>query len=143
MTTDPADPLSLALFVRANRCGVVATVSELEAPEAALVGLAALDDGTLIFDSPVDSRKITNLRTRDRVAVVVGTVGDVTVQIEGTAFVAERDERERLGRAYLDEFPGGRALHEDFAVVGIRPNWVRVYDASDERPVIVESQWEG
>lgn len=142
MVIDPADPASLVEFVRRERRGVVATVSVESAPEAALVGLAALDDGTLVFDSPEKYRKIENLRTCDRVAVVVGTDGSVSAQIEGIAFVAsDEGERERLGRAYIQQFPGSRALTDGFVVVGIRPSWVRVYDASVDPPRVTEATW--
>ncbi|GAB3795136.1 pyridoxamine 5'-phosphate oxidase family protein [Humibacter antri] len=141
MHPDADDPRSLAAFVRHVGAGVVATVTAQGAPEAAFVGLAALDDGTLIFDSPSGYRKIENLRACDRVAVVVGTDGDVSVQLEGTAFLAFGAERERLGTAYLEQFPGSRALSAGFVVVGVRPTWVRVYDASDEQPVVTEAYW--
>lgn len=141
MTIDPSAPLSLASFVRQEQHGVVATVSSDSAPEAALVGLAALDDGTLIFDSPAGYRKIRNLAANDRVAVVIGTDGDVSVQVEGTASVAVGEELQRLGAAYVAQFPGSRALADGFAVVGIRPSWVRVYDASTTAATVTEASW--
>ncbi|KQV06854.1 pyridoxamine 5'-phosphate oxidase family protein [Leifsonia sp. Root112D2] len=142
MTIDPGDPLSVAEFVRREQRGVIATISAKSWPQAALVGLAALDDGTLIFDSPVSSRKIENLRSCDRIAVVVGTGGDVSVQIEGIALQASATvERGRLAAAYAEQFPGSRALADGFAVVGIRPSWVRVYDASTDPPAVTEATW--
>ncbi|REJ05934.1 pyridoxamine 5'-phosphate oxidase family protein [Microbacterium bovistercoris] len=137
---DPHDPSSIARFVDAIGCGVVATVSPDGAPEAALVGLAALDDGTLIFNTPDDARKVANLRADARAAVVV-SAGDVSVQAEGSATIAEDAERERIGGAYEGRFPGSRAFADGFLVVAVRPDWVRVYDARPRPAVVAEAVW--
>lgn len=142
MRFDPSDRSALAAFARHERRGVVATVYVDGLPEAALVGLASLDDGTLIFDSPRASRKIENLRHCSRVAVVIGTAGEISVQVEGDATPAiAGDDRVRLGAAYNAQFPGSRALADGFVVVGIRPTWVRVYDATTEPPTVAEASW--
>ena len=138
---EPDDTAAFAAFVRAHGRGVVATASVSGAPEAALVGIAALDDGTLIFDTYADSRKAANLRHDERVAIVVGTDADVSVQIEGTATITVGEEREQRGAAYNAQFPGARALDPDFAVVVVRPEWVRVYDASAQPAVVTEARW--
>ena len=141
MNFDPSDTAAFAAFVRTQGRAVVATLAPAGAPQAALVGVAALDDGTLIFDTPDDSRKIHNLHENGRVAVVVGTDGDVTVQIEGVATIASGASRERHGAAYNEQFPGSRALDQGFAVVVVRPEWVRVYDASARPAVVTEARW--
>lgn len=138
---EPSDAAAFATFVRAHGRGVVATVAASGAPEAALVGIAALDDGTLIFDTTDDSRKVHNLRRDNRVAVVIGTTGDVSVQIEGVATIATGAARERHGAAYNAQFPGSRALDPGFAVIVVRPDWVRVYDASTHPAVVTEARW--
>ena len=138
---DPGDVAAFTAFVRAQGQGVVATVSPSGAPEAALVGLAALDDGTLVFDTHAGSRKAENLRHDHRIAVVVGTVGELSVQIEGFAAIAHGAHRERYGAAYAAQFPGSHALDPDFAVVAIRPSWVRVYDASVTPARVSEARW--
>ncbi|WP_349425628.1 pyridoxamine 5'-phosphate oxidase family protein [Microbacterium sp. LWS13-1.2] len=141
MTFDPRDTAAFAAFVRAQGRAVVATVAPSGVPEAALVGMAALDDGTLIFDASDDSRKIHNLRENGRVAVVAGTDGDVTVQVEGVATIASDTSREFHGAAYNEQFAGSRALDQGFAVVVVRPDWVRVYDASARPAVVTEARW--
>ena len=75
------DRVELVAFVRAHGLGVVATSGPDGAPEAALVGLAATDDGELLFDTAVGSRKHANLVERPRVALVVGWDDEVTLQI--------------------------------------------------------------
>ena len=141
MSFHPADVAAFAGFVRAEAQGVVATVSPSGAPEAALVGLAVLDDGTLVFDAHVESRKVENLRHDHRIAVVVGTDHSVSVQVEGFAAIAHGAQRERYGAAYNAQYPGARALDPEFAVVVMRPEWVRVYDASVQPPKIAEARW--
>ena len=141
MSFDPSDSAAFVAFVRRQRRAVVATVAPSGVPEAALVGVAALADGTLIYDTAGDSRKIQNLSQNGRVAVVIGTDGDVTVQVEGVATIASGASRERHGAAYKEQFPGSRALDQDVAVVVVRPEWVRVYDASARPAVITEARW--
>ena len=141
MALDPRDRPSITAFVRREGRGVVATVTQQGRPEAALVGLAALPDGTLIFNSEVKARKIQNLAANDLVAVVVGVGGDVSVQFEGTATITDSEERQAYGSAYDRQFPGSRALHDDFTVVAVHPSWVRVYDASSAPAVVTEADW--
>lgn len=141
MAFDPSDVPAFVAFVRAEAQGVVATVSPSGAPEAALVGIAALDDGTLVFDTLVGSRKAENLRHDHRIAVVVGTDGAVSVQIDGFGTIVHGTLREEYGSAYNAQFPGSRALDPDFAVVVIRPAWVRVYDAATNPARVTEARW--
>ena len=141
MTLDPHDRLSIAAFVRQEGRGVVATVAPQGGPEAALVGLASLDDGTLVFNAARQARKIDNLATNDLVAIVVGVAGEVSVQLEGTAVIAREQERERYGDEYERQLPGSRARDPEFAVVVVRPSWVRVYDTSTRPATVLEARW--
>jgi general stress protein 26 len=140
---DAADLASVVAFAAAHDVAVVATVAPDGRPEAALVGIAALADGTLVFDAPDDARKVVNLRRTPHAAVVIGTEGEVSVQLEGPAAVAEGEERERLGAAYEARFPGSRALAPGFVVVAVRPEWVRVYDASVSPARVSEARLRG
>lgn len=137
---DPSSPIELAALVRRERRAVLSTVSPDGAPEAALVGLAALDDGTLILNAAETARKIGNIRHEPRVALVIGTGDEFSVQVEGVAEVAAGSERLRLGDAYDAQYPGSRSLHDGFAVVVVRPTWVRVYDLTRD-PHADEARW--
>jgi hypothetical protein len=141
MALDPTDRTAVAAFIRSEGRAVVATAGSDGAPEAALVGAAALDDGTLIFDAPAHTRKIANMHGQARVAVVVGLCGDVSIQLEGDATVTDGDERDRLGAAYNAQLPGSHALDAGFAVVAVRPDWVRVYDVSSGEAHVAETAW--
>ena len=120
-------------FVRRRGLAVVATRGPEDAPQAALVGIAATDQGELVFDTASSSRKYQNLRAFPRVAVVIGWENEVTVQCEGTADVLTGTERERCLAAYVHQYPDGRERARDpsIVLVRIRPDWGRL---SDYRP---------
>lgn len=131
----------MAAFVRGCGLAVIATVDPAGRPEAALVGIAALADGTLVFDALSDSRKIRNLTADPAVAVVVGWSDQVSLQLEGSAVITSGAERSYYAAQYVAQFPGARATQEKFAVVTIRPTWLRSYDSRTEPPVIDEARW--
>jgi len=141
MTIDPADRAAVVAFIRSEGRGVIATVDALGHPEAALIVIAALDDGTLIFDSPTDSRKVPNLAGNADVAIVIGTTGDISLQLEGSAWTASGAERVTYGEAYNAQFPGSRALQDDFSVVAVDVAWLRLYDASSTPGTVLEARW--
>lgn len=142
MIIDPADRRAVSGFIRERALGVVATVDVRGCPEAALVGLAALDDGTLIFDARADSRKIENITSASDVAVVIGFTDDISIQIEGAASIAVGADRARYAVEYTAQFPGSRALDADFALVTVEVRWVRVYDARQHPALVQESRWD-
>jgi PPOX class probable F420-dependent enzyme len=120
-------------FVRERRLAVVATTDPEGKPEAALVGIAATDDGELVFDTLGTSRKATNIGRDGRVALVVGLADEVTVQVEGVADILPGVNIESYRSSYLDQFPDGRERAKDpeIVYVRVRPTWLR---RSDYRP---------
>ena len=142
MTVDPGNRAAVAEFVRSQGLAVVATSDDRGWPEAALVGVAALEDGLLIFDSLVRSRKVNNLRFNSGVAVVAGFTGGVSLQLEGTATICSGEDRVKYGAEYNSQLPGSRALDEEFAVITIEVSWVRVYDATVKPALVRERAWE-
>ncbi len=81
------DQAELVNFVRARGFGVIASRGPDGSPQAALVGIAATDQGELVFDCSRGSRKYANIEHHRAVALVVGWDDEVTVQIEGAAEV--------------------------------------------------------
>ncbi|MBS1908076.1 MAG: pyridoxamine 5'-phosphate oxidase family protein [Actinobacteria bacterium] len=128
----PGTLAALVSTVRREQRGVLATTADDGAPEAALVGIAVLDDGTLIVNAPVAARKVAHLRRDPRVALVLGAGPVRSLQVEGVAEVLEGDDRIRLGAAYDAQYPGSRSLADGFVVIGIRPRWIRDYDVERE-----------
>jgi pyridoxine/pyridoxamine 5'-phosphate oxidase len=127
------DQAELIAFVRARGLGVVASRGPAGSPQAALVGLAATDQGELVFDCSRASRKYANIDRDPEVAVVVGWDDEVTVQIEGSADVASGGDLERCQAAYFEQYPDGRdrAASPEIAHIRVIPRWLRY---SDYRP---------
>ena len=138
---DPGDRAAVAAFVREHALAVIATTDDRGRPEAALVGIAALESGLLIFDSLIDSRKVNNLRHNSNLAVVAGFTDRVSIQLEGIATICTGADRVRYGTEYNAQLPGSRALDEEFAVITITVTWVRVYNAATHPPVVDERPW--
>ncbi len=117
-------------FVRERGLAVIATRGPDGAPEAALIGVAATDEGELVFDTAVRSRKYANLQAFERVALVIGWEDEVTVQCEGIADVLRGAERARCLVAYLDQYPDGRqrAADPEIAHIRVRLDWLRCCD---------------
>jgi PPOX class probable F420-dependent enzyme len=127
------DHAELIAFIRARGLGVVATRGPTGSPQAALVGIAATEEGELVFDCSRDSRKFANIERDPEVAVVVGWDDEVTVQIEGSADVLSGEELERCKTAYFEQYPDGRsrAVSPATAHIRVTPRWLR---HSDYRP---------
>ncbi len=141
MTLDPQDRAAIAAHVREEGRGIVATVTPDGEPEAALVGITALDDGTLIFNVVPWARKLANIEANGRAAVVVGTTARVSVQFEGAATITEGDEAEHFAAEFERLMPGSKSRYEGYEVVVVRPEWLRVYDVSHRPPLVVEAAW--
>ena len=141
MNIDPNDKAAVAAFARLERLVVVSTVTPTGEPEAALVDIAADDEGAFFFNAYKTARKLDNLRATPKAAMVIGTRGDVSLQLEGPAYVADGDEKAYFAAAHVAHYPSSRAEHEDFEMVVIRPTWVRHYDASTRPPTVVEVTW--
>jgi hypothetical protein len=129
----------LVEFVRGHRYAVQASVSA-QGPQAAVVGVAVTPRLELVFDTLEGTRKCANLRRDPRIALVVGTQDEKTLQFQGVADEPQGAELERLKALYLERFPDG---HERTTWPGItyfraRPTWVRFSDFSGAAPVIEE-----
>src|SRR6185312_5253274 len=98
-------------FIRQRGLGVVSTVSENGAPEAALVNIAASPDLHLVFHAIQTTRKCSNLRRDPRVAIVIGWDGEKTLQYEGIADEPGEPELGELKKIYFESCPNatGRA----------------------------------
>jgi PPOX class probable F420-dependent enzyme len=127
------DRAELIDFVRARGLAVVASRGPDGAPQAALVGIAATDQGELVFDCSRDSRKYANIVRNPEVALVVGWDDEVTVQIEGLADILAGDDLKRCTAAYFEQYPDGRAraASPEIAHIRVTPRWLRY---SDFRP---------
>ena len=128
----------LTTFAVANPLGVVSTSDPGRGPEAALVSFAVTQDGTILFNARLDSRKIANIERDARVALVIGCEGPVSVQVEGVAALPTDPERAEWSEEFARHFPQSRAFDPEFTVVRVRPHWLRVYDASTRPAAVTE-----
>jgi PPOX class probable F420-dependent enzyme len=120
-------------FVRERGLAVIATRGADGAPQAALVGITATEQGELVFDTSRSSRKYRNLSAFAQVAMVIGWDNETTVQCEGTADIPTGADHDRCLQAYFRQYPDGveRTRDHDIVHVRVRPNWLRY---SDYRP---------
>ena len=130
-------------FLRSQSLAVQASVSSVDAPQAAVVGFAISNDFEIIFDCLVHTRKVTNLRRNPLCALVIGgTVsGDErTVQYEGVADEPAGAELERLKQIYFTRFPDGRERQHwpGMTYIRVRPKWLRYSDFNHSPAQIAE-----
>jgi hypothetical protein len=130
-------------FLRGHSLAVEASVSEVDAPQAAVVGIVVTDDLEIFFDTLDSSRKARNLRRNQKIALVIGgmAAGDErTVQYEGTVDEPSGSNLERLKEFYFLRFPEGRERQSWQGLTYVRapPTWIRYSDFNKNPPAIAE-----
>ncbi len=134
-----SDDVRAREFFDRCRYGVVSSLGDDGAPQAAVVGLALGDDGSIVFDTLGTSRKAKNLRRDGRCAVVIWD-GERTLQIEGVAVEPTGAARERALETYFRVFPDGRERLSwpHITHFAITPHWARDsdYDAVPEARIL-------
>lgn len=111
--------------------------------QAALVGVAVTDSLEIVFDTLDTTRKVLNLRSSPRTALVMGgwaTGDERTVQYEGIADEPAGMELQRLRAAYFAAWPDGpsRAGWPGLTYIRVRPTWIRYSDFNQDPPVVAE-----
>jgi len=129
----------LLTFMRAQKWAVQASVSDRDAPQAAVIGVAISDDFEIVFDTLSETRKAINLRQNPKVALVIGWDEGQTVQYEGVADEPKGAELARMKRIYLAKFPDGveREGWPGITYFRVRPMWIRYSDFRGVEPVVV------
>jgi uncharacterized pyridoxamine 5'-phosphate oxidase family protein len=94
-------------FLDSEKLGVLATIGEDGAPEAALMGVAATAELELMFDTVKSSRKYRNLKNNPQVAFVIGCSTEVTVQYEGIAEELAGESLAKYKKIYFAKFTDG------------------------------------
>ena len=136
-------PGELLTFLQSQRLAVQASCGPDATVQAALVGIAVTGAFELVFDTLSTTRKVSNLRTRPRVAFVIGgwESGDErTAQYEGFADEPTGLELERVKAAYFAVWPDAptRASWPGLTYFRVRPTWIRYSDFNSAPPVIQE-----
>jgi hypothetical protein len=127
-------------FLRQHELAVEASVSDIGAPQAALVHYVVSDDFEIIFDTRYSDRKAANLRRNPRVALVVGWDSAQSLQIEGLADEPRGPERDRVRTLFFrGEAPPAEVLaNGGMTYIRVRPTWARYCDFRGAAPHIVE-----
>ena len=130
-------------FIKSQRWAVEATVTEDGTPQAALIGIAVTDRLEVVFDTVASTRKLANLRTNPRIALVIGGWSDGdprTLQYDGVADFPSGAELERLRAAYFAAFPDGptRLAWPGITYVRVTPTWLRLSDYTVTPPSFLE-----
>jgi uncharacterized pyridoxamine 5'-phosphate oxidase family protein len=118
-------------FITQNRLAVLATVSENNNPEAALVGFAITPDLEIIFDTVKTSRKYLNLLKNPAISFVIGLDNEQTVQYEGNAKIPADNELDNLLCYYFKVYPDGidrKETWKDLVYFSVKPKWIRYSD---------------
>ena len=130
-------------FMRSHTLAVEASVSQLDTPQAAVVGFVVTDGFEIFFDCLSTTRKVVNLRQNPRCAFVIGGLlnGDErSVQYEGVADEPNGAELTYLKEHYFVRFPDGRERQHwpNLIYIRVRPRWLRYSDYNQSPPLIVE-----
>lgn len=123
-------------FVRAAKLAVVSTVTPEGRPEAAVLEIAALGDGTLLFDCRPIARKVRNLAKNTRVALVIGW-DPVTLQVEGEAELLMGIEREAMLGLYAQQHAVNPAIADDLMLYQVSVDWLRYVEVG-QPPTVAE-----
>jgi len=123
-------------FITQDRLAVLATISEKNIPEAALVGFAITPELEIIFDTVKSSRKYHNLLKNPAISFVIGWENEKTVQYEGIAKIPIDSELEKLLPYYFKVYPDGKYRREnwkDLVYFSVKPKWIRYSDFNTNR----------
>lgn len=119
-------------FLKDHKLGVIATVSGDVLPEAAVIGIAVMENLEIICSSFVTSRKYKNIQKNPSVALVIGWEKGKTAQYEGIAEELSQDEAERHLETSLEKVPSiAKYIELEHQVIyKIKPKWIRLSDLS-------------
>ncbi len=132
----------LLAFLRAHRYAVEASRA-VAGVQAAVIGIAVLDNFDIVFDTLTATRKAQNFLRDPAGALVVGGLSEGearTVQIEGVVDQPAGAELVRLQQRYFEVFPDGRdrLAWPGLIHLRLRPHWMRYSDFRQDPPLIVE-----
>jgi len=124
---DEATTKRLYDYIRLRPQGVIATVTPDGRPQAALLDIAVSPDLKIVFETTDQTRKFANLRADPRVALVIGGMGEETLQYDGVVERLSERETEQARAHYISVFPQ-KFTHQNWPgnyYFQVRPLWVR------------------
>ena len=118
------------LLERNPKLCVIATATKEGLPEAALVGYAIMDDGTIILSTKKETRKAKNIEENNKIALVFGfSFTEFHVQLEGTVHITTNASHEAFffsQNTQAEKFK----TQNDIKLV-ITPTWMRWFNPAD------------
>jgi general stress protein 26 len=126
-------------FLKANRAGVIATVSPEGKPHESVVYYVTDDRFNIYFLTKIDSRKYTSIKANPAVAYTIGQLDTPkTLQIEGVAaeMMSNEDKKahvpdimEMLSKNNPSYLPIAK-MDSEVVLMWIEPKWIRWADFS-------------
>lgn len=135
------DKEALHAFLASRPEAVIATCGPNGFPESALVGFGQTENVEIIFGTSNTSRKYANLKSNNRVSLVIGWEKDwVTVQYEGLARELSKSEWDTYLSIYHKKVPSAAKYQSnpDQSYWLVKPVWIRYSDLSSDEEVIKE-----
>lgn len=135
----PDARLLVSRLLASQKLCVISTIAGDGRPQSALVAFSETPELEIVFGTFDDTRKYANLLRDSRVSIVVSG-SDATVQVEGTASLAEGPDDGRCRTMHLAKNSATakylRDPRERFFVV--TPTWIRYTDYSTEPDTVLE-----
>lgn len=121
-------------FLKSHSICVIATVNGKGAPEAAAIEFGENEKLELIFDTFSDSRKVRNIMTNKRVAVVIGWDDNITLQYEGNASRLTGRELNDYKVTYFAKNPRAKKWEKrpEVEYFKVEPSWMRYSDLNSQ-----------
>jgi pyridoxine/pyridoxamine 5'-phosphate oxidase len=133
------DRAAIYAFISRQRYGVVSSTATNGTPQSALVGIASTPRLEIIFDTVKSSRKYPNLIQRPACSLVIGWLGEQTLQLEGIAEEPQGGALKKFQDVYFEQWPECREHMSwpGIAYFVIHPQWIR-YSDYDQRPPLIQ-----
>jgi len=127
-------------FILRHKLAVIATVSDNNKSESALMGITVTKDLKIIFDTSSKSRKYLNLMSNPSISLVIGWDNEQTLQYEGIAKFPKNEELKKLKEIYFKTFPDGKEREKwvNITYVCVEPRWLRFSDYNE--PMKIEER---
>lgn len=116
-------------FINSHTLCTLATVSEDNKPENAVIEYGNTSQLELIFDTFKHFRKYKNIKHNPHAAVVIGW-DDITIQYEGLAIELDGNELEQYKKIYFKKLPKAEKWSREKGIVYFKiiPEWIRYSD---------------
>lgn len=146
-------PDNVTEFLKGNRLAVVATVSQQNTPEAALLYYGLDEEFHIYCCTYKKSRKFLNIESNNKIALVIGQeVNALTLQLEGSArIITDKVEKAEAMETYAKKatenenliyFPPLLALTKDSSMefLQITIEWFKFSTFESHFPNIIEGK---